>query len=74
MYVTKTKMLINCAATAQLFCVFAFAYAEIRFSHDAAHISKLYYQPGSIFTVPIEMAQLSCEGNQCVQSWCSFTT
>ena len=34
----KTKVLISCAVTAQLICVFVFAYAKSRFSHDAAHI------------------------------------
>ena len=38
MYVAKTKALISCAVTAQLICVFIFAYAKIRFSHDVAHI------------------------------------
>ena len=36
----KTKALISCAVTAQLICVFVFAYAKSRFSHDTAHISK----------------------------------
>ena len=35
--VAKTKALISCAVTAQLICVFVFAYAKIRFSHVAAH-------------------------------------
>ena len=39
----KTKALISCALTTQplttqLICVFVFALAKIRFSHDAAHI------------------------------------
>ena len=38
MYIAKIKALISCAVTAQLICVFAFAYAKIRFSHDAAHM------------------------------------
>ena len=33
----KTKALISFAATAKLVCVFGFAYAKGRFSHDAAH-------------------------------------
>ena len=36
----KTKVLISCAVTAQLNCVFFFAYAIIRFSHDAAYMNK----------------------------------
>ena len=41
MYVAKTKALISFAVTAKLICVFVFAYAKSRFSHDAAHL----YQP-----------------------------
>ena len=37
--VAKTKTLISCAVTAQLFCAFVFAYVKFRFSHDAAHFS-----------------------------------
>ena len=42
--ISKTKALtqISCAVTAQLICVFVFAYANSRFSHDAAHIIYLY--------------------------------
>ena len=36
--IAKTKALISWAVTAQLICVFIFAYAKIRFSHDEAHI------------------------------------
>ena len=38
MHVAKTKALISCAVTAQLICVFVFAYAKSRFSHNGAHI------------------------------------
>ena len=38
--VAKTKALISFAITAKLICVFVFAYAKSRFSHDAAQISK----------------------------------
>ena len=38
MRIAKTKMLISCAVTAQLICVFVFAYAKSRFSHNEAHI------------------------------------
>ena len=34
----KAKALISCAVTAQLICVFAFAYANSRVSHNEAHI------------------------------------
>ena len=36
--VAKTKTLISFAVTAKLICVFVFAYAKKRFSHDEAHI------------------------------------
>ena len=35
--VAKRKALISCAVTAQMFCVFVFAYADCWFSHDVAH-------------------------------------
>ena len=35
----KTKALISCAVTAQLICVFVFAYANCWFSHAKAHLS-----------------------------------
>ena len=41
MQVLKTKALISFAVTAKLICVFVFAYAKSRFSHDAAHIISL---------------------------------
>ena len=34
----KTKAQISFAVTAKLICVFVFAYAKSRFSHDAAHL------------------------------------
>ena len=39
--VAKTKALISFAVTAKLVCVFVFAYAKIRFSHDAAHMTLM---------------------------------
>ena len=36
--VAKTKALISFAVTAKLICVFVFAYAKSRFSHNEAHI------------------------------------
>ena len=33
----KTKALISCVISAQLICIFVFAYAKIRFSHTKAH-------------------------------------
>ena len=38
MRVAKTKALSSFAVTAKLICVFVFAYAKSRFSHDAAHM------------------------------------
>ena len=35
----KTKALISCAVTAQLICVFVFAYAFLGVSYAAAHIT-----------------------------------
>ena len=35
----KTKALISFAVTAKLICVFDFAYAKSRFSHDAARMA-----------------------------------
>ena len=37
-HIAKTKALISCTVTAQLICVFVFAYAKTRFSHNEAHI------------------------------------
>ena len=39
MHVAKTKALISCAVTAQLICLFVFAYAKSRFSHNVALLS-----------------------------------
>ena len=39
-YVVKTKVLISSAVTAQLICVFVFAYTKSRFSHNEAHIKE----------------------------------
>ena len=44
-YVAKTKVLISCAVTAQLICIFVFAYAKIRFSHDAAQFMDMILYP-----------------------------
>ena len=43
MRIEKTKALISCAVTAQLICVFDFAYAKIRFSHNEAQIVLSIY-------------------------------
>ena len=41
MDVAKTKALISFAVTAKLICVFVFAYAKIRFSHDEVQLMGL---------------------------------
>ena len=41
-YVEKTKALISLAVTAKLICVFVFAYAKSRFSHNTAQIIIVY--------------------------------
>ena len=38
-YLAKTKALISFTVTAKLICVFVFAYAKSRFSHDEAQLS-----------------------------------
>ena len=45
--VAKTRALISCAVTAQLICVFVFAYASNRFSHNEAHV-EFYIHPYSL--------------------------
>ena len=40
MHVAKTKVLISCAVTAQLICIFVFAYAKIWFSRDMAQFGS----------------------------------
>ena len=37
-YIAKTKKLISCTVTAQLICVFVFAFAKNWFSYDMAHL------------------------------------
>ena len=51
MYKAKTKALISFAVTAKLICVFVFAYAKIRFSHDEAQILVLQTPYTATFTV-----------------------
>ena len=41
--VAKTKALISFAVTAKLICVFVFAYAKTRFSHNVAHILEVSF-------------------------------
>ena len=42
-YVAKTKALISFAVTVKLICVFVFAYAKSRFSHDEAHLALSHF-------------------------------
>ena len=41
-YVAKTKALISFAVTAKLICVFVFAYAKRRLSHNESHLMILF--------------------------------
>ena len=41
MGVAKTKALISFAVTVKLICVFVFAFAKSRLTHDAAHLSQM---------------------------------
>ena len=53
MRVAKTKALISFAVTAKLICVFVFAYAKRRFSHDEAQIiagNKFLLRPNNVLT------------------------
>ena len=40
--VANTKALISFAVTAKLICVFVFAYAKSRFSHDEAQLQSAF--------------------------------
>ena len=51
MFSTAVKMKIFDKKTAKLICVFVFAYAKIRFSHDAAHITKMQIIIFCVFNV-----------------------
>ena len=62
----KTKALISFAVTAKLICVFVFAYAKGRFSHDAAHlfhaINRAYFDV-ELFRAFEKISQcLLCDG------------
>ena len=39
---SENKGVISFAVTAKLICVFVFAYADCWFSHEAAHISRVF--------------------------------
>ena len=56
----KTKALISIAVTAQLICVFVFAYAKSRACHDTAHLfesSSVYENVLNLFSVFLMYAQ-----------------
>ena len=71
-YVGKTKALISCAVTVQLFCAIVFAYAKSRFYHDAVHISidvclltTLYYMfDGSMSLVGCSVGMIKVKRKQ----------
>ena len=55
--VAKIKALISFAVTAELICVFVFAYAKSRFSHDAAHFSMLSFSTIKTGKVNVPLAK-----------------
>ena len=56
-YEAKTKALISSAVTAKLICVFVFAYAKSRFSHNEAHMSD-----SSLIPIKIKKYNLTQNG------------
>ena len=67
-------MLISFAVTAKLICVFVFAYAKSRFSHDAADFSQQQlkqnfwqqaFQQGQRFARGFNLQRISDEGIKC---------
>ena len=56
---TKTKVLISFAVTAKLICVFVFASAKCRFSHDAAHICWVKWDKTFFSTLPRQIFTIS---------------
>ena len=53
--VAKTKSLISFAVTVKLICVFVFAYAKSRFSHDEAHLYMKTTISNATKTTPRDM-------------------
>ena len=51
-HVAETKVLISCAVTVQLICVFVFACAKIMFSPDAAHFMRQMFKLKDV-SIPI---------------------
>ena len=58
----KTNVMISCAVTAQLICVFFFTYAKIWFSHGAAHLYYMYFHEDLV----IDMSRLVGKTNTVV--------
>ena len=50
----KTKALISFAVTANVICVFVFAYAKSRFSHDAAQIFSIFKED-NVFSMTVNL-------------------
>ena len=59
-HIAKTKALISCAVTPQLICVFVFACAKIRFSHNGAQITQARYHNGSCDFVNLVPVDFCC--------------
>ena len=58
--VVKTKALISLAVTAKLICVFVFAYAKSRFSHDKAHFVDISFSPNFMVKFVFPVIGLRC--------------
>ena len=61
--VAKTKALITFVVTAKLICVFVFAYAKSRFSHDEAHFSYFALKRGLWVVVRLNETVQTCKNN-----------
>ena len=64
-YVAKTKALISFAVTAKLICVFVFAYAKNRFSHNEAYFKCSFNVPLLVLVVTFE----SCREESCIRDF-----
>ena len=71
--IAKTKALISFAVTAKLICVFVFAYANSRFSHDAAQINlnfelgcgnRYNYLKCRVLNLPLFRIERSCDSTE----------
>ena len=58
--VAKTKALISCAVTAQLICVFVFAYADYLFSHASAHFIVRRRRKYFVHTDDVNFVEFNC--------------